>query len=66
LIEVIQKPFIRKADQPDIIMARMDYVIICQVIEQVNKMGMTGDFGNLDSLITVPVFTPLSRRFSLS
>ncbi len=24
-------------------MARMDYVIICRVIEQLNKMGMTDD-----------------------
>jgi len=43
LIEVIQKPSIRKADKPDVIMARMDYVIICRVIEQLNKMGMTDD-----------------------
>jgi len=43
LIEVILKPSIRKANKPDVIMARMDYVIICRVIEQLNKMGMTDD-----------------------
>jgi len=43
LIEVLQKPSIRKADKPDVIMARMDYVIICRVIEQLNKIGMTDD-----------------------
>ncbi|TYR36326.1 hypothetical protein FXV77_10485 [Sphingobacterium phlebotomi] len=43
MIEVIQKPSIRKADKPDVIMARMDYVIICRVIEQLNKIGMSDD-----------------------
>lgn len=43
MIEVIQKPSTRKADKPDVIMARMDYVIICRVIEQLNKIGMTDD-----------------------
>ncbi|TYR36330.1 hypothetical protein FXV77_10505 [Sphingobacterium phlebotomi] len=43
MIEVIQKTSICKADKPDVIMARMGYVIICRVIEQLNKMGMTDD-----------------------
>lgn len=43
LIEVVQKPSIRKADKPDVIMARMDYIIICRVIEQLNRIGMSDD-----------------------
>ncbi|MBE8719341.1 hypothetical protein [Sphingobacterium pedocola] len=43
MIEVIQRPSVRKADKPDVIMSRMDYAIICQVIEQLNEIGMTDD-----------------------
>ncbi|TJZ53592.1 hypothetical protein FAZ15_16275 [Sphingobacterium olei] len=43
MIEVIQRPSIRKADKPDVIMSRMDYVIICQVIKRLNEIGMTDD-----------------------
>ncbi|TJZ53594.1 hypothetical protein FAZ15_16295 [Sphingobacterium olei] len=43
MIEVIQRPSVRKADKPDVIMSRMDYVIICQVIERLNEIGMSDD-----------------------
>jgi len=43
LIEVIQKPLVRKADKPDVVMSRMDYAIICRVIVLLNERGMTDD-----------------------
>ncbi|NPE48516.1 hypothetical protein [Sphingobacterium prati] len=43
MIEVVERPSIRKADKPDVIMSRMDYVIICQVIERLNEIDMRDD-----------------------
>jgi len=43
LIEIIERPFIHKSEKPDVIMSRMDYVIICQVIERLNEIGMGDD-----------------------
>jgi len=34
---------VRKADKPDVVMAWMDYVIICRVIALLNERGMTDD-----------------------
>lgn len=43
MIEIIERPSIRKADKPDVIMSRMDYVVICQVIERLNEIDMGDD-----------------------
>lgn len=43
LIEVVERPSIRKADKPDVIMSRMDYVVICQVIKRLNEIEMRDD-----------------------
>lgn len=43
MIEVEHKVSVRQPGKPDVIMSRMDYVIICQVIERLNEIGMSDD-----------------------
>jgi len=43
LIEVVERPSIRKAEKPDVIMSCMDYVIICQVIKRLSEIDMRDD-----------------------
>ncbi|MCY4779366.1 hypothetical protein ORI89_06875 [Sphingobacterium sp. UT-1RO-CII-1] len=43
MIEVEHIVSVRKPEKPDVVMARMDYVIICQVIERLNEIGMSDD-----------------------
>lgn len=43
MIEVIERPSIRKAEKPDVIMSCMDYVIICQVIKRLNEIDLHDD-----------------------
>lgn len=43
VIEVITRPSIRKADKPEVIMSRLDYVIIQQVIDRLHEIGMGDD-----------------------
>lgn len=43
MIEVEHIVSVRQPEKPDVIMSRMDYVIICQVIERLNEIGMSDD-----------------------
>ncbi|WP_164111813.1 MULTISPECIES: hypothetical protein [Sphingobacterium] len=43
MIEVEHIVSVRKPEKPDVVMSRMDYVIICQVIERLNEIGMNDD-----------------------
>lgn len=43
MIEVEHIVSVRQPEKPDVIMSRMDYVIICRVIERLNEIGMRDD-----------------------
>ena len=43
MVEVEHIVSVRKPEKPDVVMSRMDYVIICQVIERLNEIGMSDD-----------------------
>lgn len=43
MIEVEHIVSVRKPEKPDVIMSRMDYIIICQVIDRLNEIGMSDD-----------------------
>lgn len=43
MIEAEHMVSVCKPEKPDVFISRMDYVIICQVIERLNEIGMEDD-----------------------